>query len=162
MIRKSSKKGFSLVELLVVITIIAILSVVAYTAIGGQTIKARNAKRLQDLSSIQSALQVYYAENNKYPSNPLTSGTNIAAGLIPKKYLSEIPKDPGGKDDYKYGVTASAYQLGATIEDENDPTIFKAYVVGNSDTDLIPGVGVCGGANVPNGSAACLPYLLTD
>ena len=70
MFTKNLKKGFSLVELLVVITIIAILSVVAYTAVGGQTIKARNSKRMEDLTAIQQALEIYaIANNNKYPDS---------------------------------------------------------------------------------------------
>ena len=63
-LKNSRKSGFSLVELLVVITIIAILSVTAYVALGGQTEKARNSRRMQDLTTIQSALEIYYIDNN--------------------------------------------------------------------------------------------------
>lgn len=65
---KNLKKGFSLVELLVVITIIAILSVVAYTALGGQTAKARDSRRMQDIATIQSALEIYFVSNNRFPA----------------------------------------------------------------------------------------------
>ena len=70
MIKKISKKGFSLVELLVVIVIIAVLSVVAYSAIGGYTVKARDSKRKQDLGIMQQAMEIYYAEKGVYPSSP--------------------------------------------------------------------------------------------
>ena len=136
-----SRKGFSLVELLVVITIIAILSVVAYTAVGGQTNAARDAKRKQDITTIQSALQLYYSEFNSYPSAPLTNGINdnpaTSTGLIPKRFLSSIPKDPNGKDyAYQIDSTDDGYILGATLENDGQMKNFEAYIVGTSDYPL--------------------------
>ena len=161
-------KGFSLVELLVVITIIAILSVVAYTAIGGQTIKARDSKRQQDMSTIQSAMELYFVEFSRYPGSLENGEATLAAGWkIPKKYLSEIPTDPGG-DDYIYALSGTtAYQIASTLEDDGDPVNFVARVVGNSDTDLInPGVQWNGAAFVACGDVIddtnCLPYNPTD
>lgn len=52
MLNVSNRKGFTLVELLVVITILAIISVVAYTSFGGATDKAKNSTKLQQLASI--------------------------------------------------------------------------------------------------------------
>ncbi len=141
----SVKHGFSLVELLVVITIIAIMSIVAYTAVGGQTVKARDARRKQDITTIQQALELYYAENGKYPTpsgtNALQSGSDISLGQIPKKYLSDIPKDPGtANHDYVYvkKITGDpAYQIAATLEGTGEVATFQSYVVGNSDAGLI-------------------------
>ena len=122
-IKNSRKSGFSLVELLVVITIIAILSVVAYSALGGQTTNARNSKRLQDLSSIQGALEVHFIQNGEYPTT---------IGDMSKKVLSKTLEDPWGVP-YGYDITASSksYLLAATIEavEEGDSTL--AYLVGN-------------------------------
>ena len=159
MIKKSSKKGFSLVELLVVIAIIAILSVVAYTAVGGNTIKARDARRKQDMSTIQQALEVYFVANSKYPTS-LESGT-VLDGKIPKNILSDIPTDPSGKHSYKYATSGTSYQIGATLENEGTPDKYSSYVVGNSDTSLLTAedgyarylsgttLGRCGGAGNP-------------
>jgi len=157
MIRKNNKKGFSLVELLVVITIIAILSAVAYTALGGQTAKARNSKRAQDIGTIQSALEIYYIENaNKYPADLDT---------LKPKYMPKIPTDPSSAtQQYSYGVDSNkkAYQLAATQETETEP-FMKAYVIGNG-SDLISGVkptdGTDCGAAVTDGSPTCVPYKL--
>jgi len=139
MFRKTSKKGFSLVELLVVITIIAILSVVAYTAVGGSTVKARDAKRKQDITTIQQALELYFAEKGSYPtSSPtysLTAGTG--AGQVSKKWLSDIPKDPGTqKRDYQYFVSGATYEIATTLEVDGDIKNYESYVVGNSDTGI--------------------------
>lgn len=131
-----NKKGFSLVELLVVITIIAILSVVAYTAVGGQTVKARDSKRKQDLNTIQQALEIYFAEMGTYPNAPLTNGTG--AGEIPKKYLSDIPQDPGtAGHSYLFVKSGATYQIAATLEKDGEPAHYEAYVVGNSDGVLV-------------------------
>lgn len=172
MTHKISKKGFSLVELLVVITIIAVLSVVAYSAVGGQTGKARNSRRQQDLSTIQSALEIFYIENNnKYPSQLDDGAAGSTDDLVPK-YMPKMALDPSTDDLYKYKVQLPAkkeYQLGATLEDEeltNDLRV-KGYVIGNSDANLITdgtetdGAGGCTVDGLSAGSdELCVPYLL--
>ena len=64
---KNSKKWFTLVELLVVITILAIISVVAYQSFSWATDKANASRKLQDVTTIESWLQQYFANNNFYP-----------------------------------------------------------------------------------------------
>lgn len=73
-LRNSS--AFSLVELLVVITILAILSTVAYTSFSGSTDKAKNSKRLEHLGSIETGLQMFYQEKSYYPIPEVNSATN--------------------------------------------------------------------------------------
>jgi prepilin-type N-terminal cleavage/methylation domain-containing protein len=62
------KKGFTLLELLVVIAIIGILSSVIMVSLGNAKIKARDARRLHDISQIQLALELYYDKNGSYPA----------------------------------------------------------------------------------------------
>ena len=161
MFRKTSKKGFSLVELLVVITIIAILSVVAYTAVGGQTVKAKNSRRMQDISTMQQALEIYFAENSSYPDSLDAGDTvnthhrKINETQLGKKYISNMPTDPWStsakKVYYYYDILTGnkQYQIAATIEGETSNT---AFVAGNG-TDLIKDktntVVTDGGALVP-------------
>jgi prepilin-type N-terminal cleavage/methylation domain-containing protein len=129
--KNKSKKGFSLVELLVVITIIAILSVVAYMAVGGQTANARNSRRLQDINTIQQALEVYLIKNVNYPS---------ALDDMGKDVISSIPTDPSGANYYYKrgdgaggdGDSKKTYILAATLE-ETDTDDKVAYVVTNDD-----------------------------
>lgn len=164
MIKKHLKKGFSLVELLVVITIMAILSVVAYQAFGGQTASARNARRTQDLSSIQSALEIFFIENgNRYPAQLDDGDSNTNTDDLVPKYMSKIPKDPyeiaaDTFNDYSYTKNSKTYQLGATLETD---TSYKAYVIGNS-SDVLPGVTITAEqACIPNdGSITCAPYSI--
>lgn len=72
-----TKSGFTLVELLIVIVVIGILAAITLVAYNGIQAKARDAKRAQDLSTIQTALMAYDALNGGVPSttNYLPSGT---------------------------------------------------------------------------------------
>jgi general secretion pathway protein G len=180
MFRKTFKKGFSLVELLVVITIIAILSVAAYSAVGGNTIKARDAKRKQDLTAIQQAIELFYVEKGVYPAVSPT-GTVKMGGVdgLSKKQLSELPKDPSGKKEYVYHTGGSGtYELATVLENDGDLANYTNYVVGNSDTPLTISNGTIGlyrngtdlapcssGVNITSGqviglavSGPCVPY----
>jgi prepilin-type N-terminal cleavage/methylation domain-containing protein len=71
-----ARRAFTLVELLVVITILAIISVVAYTSFGGATDKAKNSTKLQHLSTIEGALNLYYNEKNYYPMPAARNATS--------------------------------------------------------------------------------------
>ncbi len=66
---KNSTKnlGFTLVELLVVITILSIISVVAYQNFGGAVDKAVSGRKVSDVSTIESSLQQYKVDKNYYP-----------------------------------------------------------------------------------------------
>ena len=147
------RKGFTLVELLVVIAIIAILSVTAYVALGGQTGKARDSRRQQDLGAIQTALELYHINNSSLYPQTLDE-------LVPNE-MKTIPTDPTTKEKYVYAVEPGnkVYQLGATLEGEAGD--FKAYVIGNSDKSLLPGVvppkgGDCN-QGVVDGATNCVP-----
>ena len=156
--KTKSKKGFSLVELLVVITIIAILSVTAYVALGGQTSKARNSKRMQDIATIQQALEVYLIQNptGQYPT---------ALNIMGKNIISEIPMDPDKTNDYFYirgelagadGDSEKTYVLAATLE-ETDTDAKAAYVVTNDD-DFAVSFDGCTATEALDNLTTCFPY----
>ena len=158
----SKKRGFTLVELLVVIAIIAILSVTAFISLGGETGKARDAKRQQDLSTIQNALEIIMVREGSYPSV-----VDFDAGNIDKKYLSQMPTDPKTGNGYTYAVSGSTYLLAATLEKDGVPGNYEAYVTGNGEYTLLAGEGVDGSAcgsspsscNIdPDADPNCIPY----
>jgi prepilin-type N-terminal cleavage/methylation domain-containing protein len=66
-------KGFTLVELLMVIAIISLLSSVIFSAVNETRSKARDATRISDLAQIRRALELYYDEWGKYPSPTVSS-----------------------------------------------------------------------------------------
>jgi general secretion pathway protein G len=110
---KSMKKssGFTLIELLVVIAIIGILASVILVALDSARVKARDARRVEDLQQIQTALEEYYDQYGYYPAGSEASdrsewvnndGANANHPLGALKdagYLSVVPYDPG-KNDY--------------------------------------------------------------
>jgi prepilin-type N-terminal cleavage/methylation domain-containing protein len=71
-------KGFTLIELLVVIAIIGLLSTLAVVALNSARQKSRDAKRVADIKQIQTALELYFADQNSYPSHG--AGANLVLG----------------------------------------------------------------------------------
>lgn len=69
--RNTSKFGFTLVELLVVIAVIALIGVFASVAVNSARSKQRDATRLANVRQMQSALEDFFNETNTYPSGEL-------------------------------------------------------------------------------------------
>lgn len=121
-----NKKGFTLIELLVVIAIIGLLSTLAVVALGSARVKARDSKRLADLKQMQTALELYYTDNNAYPAaaGALALGSANyaclnAAGFTTtgctSPYMGQVPVDPKS-GNYSYTLAAGSYSITATLE----------------------------------------------
>lgn len=82
--------GFTLFELLVSISIIAILTALAIVSFSSAQKKARDARRIQDMQSLSKAAELYYAANNA--SYPVTFGTGVTWPGV----LEAFPQDPKG------------------------------------------------------------------
>ena len=61
-------KGFTIVELLIVIVVIGILALLVITTYSGIQQKARNSKRQTDIQSLQTQMEAFYSQNGYYPS----------------------------------------------------------------------------------------------
>ncbi len=115
----SAAKGFTLLELLVVITIIGLLSAVGLASYTRAQARARDAKRQGDLTTLRNALELYYSENNSYVS---TGGAwqDVATALAPlvPTFTKQISSDPGGGSlVYRYrSVTTQGYCLEGDLE----------------------------------------------
>src|SRR3989344_1544731 len=110
--------GFTLVELLIVITIIATLSGIGYAVFGNATRSARDAKRKADLEQIRTALEMFKADNGRYPTNDASSTCVIDPSLGFNAYLASMPIDPKSTV-YRYCYhfrTATTYDLCAHLE----------------------------------------------
>ena len=81
-----NNKGFTLVELMVVLTIIALLLSVVVPDYIGRTKRAEEAVLKENLAVMRDALDKHYADAGKYPTS--------LDDLVAKRYLRSIPKDP--------------------------------------------------------------------
>ncbi len=121
------KKGFTLIELMVVIAIIAILSAIALPSIDKIRARSRDSKRVAELSQIRLALEHYFNVNNKYPVNINSDSVN-SPSFLTTGIMSSVPTDPSSGTYYyaSYcpggGSSASGYHLGAKLEQPNEQT----------------------------------------
>lgn len=129
---KVKRSGFTLTELMIVITIIAILSAIGFSSYTNAQKIGRDSRRKSDLKAIQTALELYYQQNGTYVtlSSPAYS-TDSTWGSAPvflggssyTNYINQMPKDPldpstNNRYDY-FSSTSSTYYLCATLESPN-------------------------------------------
>ncbi|MFA5828219.1 MAG: prepilin-type N-terminal cleavage/methylation domain-containing protein [Candidatus Shapirobacteria bacterium] len=94
--------GFTLFELLITISIIAIITAIATVSYSNAQKKGRDARRMQDMKNIQTAAEQYYLMNNSvYP--PVGTVAAFSSGLISGGFLQAWPVDP--KNVTPYTVT---------------------------------------------------------
>jgi general secretion pathway protein G len=112
------QKGFTLLELLIVIVIIGILALLIIPNITSAPKKARDTKRKTDITTVRKGLEEYFVNNNVYP-NALTDLTTGSAPIV--KTLPTDPKNSGAYV-YAYAVANSntTYTLGACLENDQD------------------------------------------
>jgi len=102
------KSGFTLIEILTTMTIIAVLAGLALVSFQGARKTARDGKRKADLEQIRSALEMYRADNPTigYPAN-----LSALTGYI------TLPSDPLPGRSYSYNpISTSRYNLCASLE----------------------------------------------
>jgi len=178
------KKGFSLIELIIVITIIAVLSGAAYVGIQKSRTRNMNNKVVDDLISITNALEDYKRDHfGRFPiPNP---GENMNVNcynpdatyahdcgtaafrqgmidneLLSKRYLREVPTDPRTKSRYVYGISNDGqyYQVAGLYEKEDGT--YEARTTENIGKGFhLPSlVRAYDGANFVLNKGAHLPY----
>lgn len=138
------QKGFTLIEILITISIIAVAFGVVLTSANYLQKSARDAQREADLVNIQSALQQYYADQQYFPqSDPTLPNTlNLSSDLVVDSntgnpqtppsvniYLKTIPKDPTLSQNYYYKAFISSNLGDTNICDNLTTTKCQFYIV---------------------------------
>ncbi len=105
--RRRSAAGFTLIEILVVITILGILAALVVPRLVGRTDEARAVAAKQDIAAIMQALKLYRLDNGRYPTNEQGLQALVIRPQtqpVPnnwKQYLDKLPTDPW-KNVYLY------------------------------------------------------------
>jgi len=86
---RRQQRGMTLIEIIVVITILGLIAAAVGIAVVPQLDKAKQDRARLDIGNIQSALKIYYAKKGTYPD----TGTGLR-GLVDTGALESIPKDP--------------------------------------------------------------------
>ena len=99
---KQVQKGFTLIELMIVIAIIGILAAIAIPAYQNYTIRAQVTEGLTLADGWKTAIAEYYANTGNWPLQANLTGTNVSAG----KYESNVTVIAGGVIQITYGGPA--------------------------------------------------------
>lgn len=122
-LRIKNKLGFTMIELIVVITIIAVMTVVAMVNYGGVNRKSRDGRRMADLEKYRVALEIARQVGSTYPAD-----LDDLAGM---NLVNEIVRDPKTNADYSYVSNGYTYTLSAVMEDAGSTNVPGAYEVTN-------------------------------
>lgn len=158
----NKNKGFTLIEMLIVIAIIAILSAIVLTSVSGFQASARDTARVGNLKNIQSYLELFYNKCGYYPgyqggnstcNATLQQWSDLSSLMSTVGVTNQLPKDPSAGRSFCYGVNpndGNSYILGTVLESSN--SVLNDNGAGPSSTGgitslQIPGIPPCGGSN---------------
>lgn len=131
-----NQKGFTLLELLIVVVIISILSTLLMANYVDFQKRGRDGQRKGDIGQLKSALEFYRADEGTYPEDvkncPLDPEvqTYLGNAVCTSTYKNPIPTDPTTVEEYTYEKSGSTYTIWTCLENENDQQI---DVDGNGD-----------------------------
>jgi len=117
MINQKIKAGFTLIELIMVVAIIGTILTVSFISFTNARQKARDTKRLSDITQIQNTLELYLRDEGRYP-DAITFGSSLTGSSSIRVYMNNLPQNPSPRDDgvcpnndYIYTINESGYLL---------------------------------------------------
>jgi len=135
MIHTNSKKGFTLIEVMVSASILALLAAIIFANINQGRVKAAEVKALEELRQISTSLELYKSDHNNYPNfSGKISESGIKNDLVPQ-YIPEVIEDteiPGNVcKDVEY------YSENGVAQDSTAQLVFRCGPRGNADDFII-------------------------
>ncbi len=157
-----NNKGFTLIEMLIVVAIIAILSGVVLAGVSNFQSRARDTRRIGDMKNIQNYLELYFNKCGHYPggvdasgnctttaptdwptlTSTMTGGTNPVTSKFPQEQVAS-------RAAYCYGVSSDQlkYVVGAVLENDNN-------VLHGTENSAVPsGITPFGSCTTVNGGS---------
>ena len=151
--RKTLQKGFTLIELMIVVAIIGILAAIAIPAYQDYTIRAQVTEGISLAGGVQTAVADFYAQNGTFPGAGVTS---TAAGALA---MTAVPTGKYASVDLNAGgailITFNGSQVNTTIK--NQTLGMRAGLSGNGDV-----IWVCGAALTPASVTSTLGTAATN
>lgn len=129
-IKKTAARGFTIVELLIVIVVIGILAALVVVTYSGIQQKARDTERTTDIKALHSQLEAYQAQNGKYPTL-----TNMNEATFRSTDMKGLDKE-ALKDPQNTATDGTEYNLADAIADD-----VYAYVAAPANCDNDPAAG---------------------
>jgi len=121
-----NNKGFTLIELLVVIAIIGLLSTLAVVALNSARQKSRDSKRVADMKQVQTALELYFADENGYPDDSGTLGAGDFQKLCDDAADGWVSSATACTTTYMGLVPSAPTPADGTCDATNNPYIYTA------------------------------------
>lgn len=104
-----NKKGFTIVELLVVMSIIVLLGSLILVQVSSSRARSRDAEREAEIKTLQNALAIYIVNNKLYPvySGALSGADATSVALVNDGALQQVPLDPFNSGNYRYAYAST-------------------------------------------------------
>jgi type IV pilus assembly protein PilA len=150
---KQVQKGFTLIELMIVVAIIGILAAIAIPAYQDYTIRAQVTEGATLADGVKVAMQDYYAQHGTWPTSLTATdalfGLNFT-GAVTGQYVSAVTTAGAGKILVQYGNRANAKIAAATLE---------VYAALSANQDI---VWICGLQAMPSATIVTVGGVAAD